>query len=74
MNKSVGPWKAEYLADDLYCVKRDVFYPDTGVTVIEHVRRDDGCIGVFSVGDAIAVTSGLNSDFLELTDAPAPAI
>lgn len=62
MNKSVGPWKAEYLADGLYCVKRDVFYPDTGVTVIEHVRRDDGCIEAFSVDDAMTVIGGLNEE------------
>ena len=74
MNKTVGPWKAEYLADGLYCVKRDVFYPDTGVTVSEHVRRDGGCIETFSVDDAIAVTSSLNSDFLGLTHTPEPAI
>lgn len=62
MNKTVGPWKAEYLADDLYCVKRDVFYPDTGVTVSEHVRRDGGCIETFSVDDAMRMCWWFNED------------
>lgn len=74
MNKYVGPWKAEYLADDLYCVKRDVFYPETGVTVSEHVRRVNGCIDAFSGDDAITVTTSLNSAFLGLTPISLPAI
>lgn len=62
MKKSVGPAKAEYLADGLYCVKRDVFYPDTGVTVTEHVRRYDGCIDVFSAETAMMIVHGLNEE------------
>ena len=62
MKKSVGPWKAEYLADDLYCVKRDVFYPETGVTVIEHVRRVSGCIDVFSADDAMRIVWWFNEE------------
>ena len=60
--------------DDLYCVKREVFCPDTGVTVSEHVRRDGGCIDVFSVEDAVTITTRLNSAFLRLTPISLPAI
>ena len=62
MKKSVGPAKAEYLADGLYCVKRDVFYPETGVTVTEHVRRDGGCIRAFSAETAMMIVHGLNEE------------
>ena len=62
MKKSVRPWEAEYLADDLYCVKRNVFYPDTGVTVTEHVRRDGGCIRAFSAETAMMIVRGFNEE------------
>lgn len=62
MKKSVGPAKAECLADGLYCVKRDVFYPNTGVTVSEHVRRVSGCIDAVSVDEALMIVRRLNEE------------